>query len=397
MPTADAWILPAGELDQSSTNPASAAAPAPAKLVRSTIDIPEPGPGEVLVAPLVGCWEGNMGHAVTRAPIDICRARGEDGVVLGNAGTVRVLRCGPDVTTVEPGQKALVFGIGTSDRWGYPIGAFAYDAPGTVGVLATRTVMPQTTLIPLPDDTRYSDAQWAAFSLRYITAWGNWHVAYPTFRVQMPESFAPSPHVWAWGGGVSLAELDLAQRHGCRSVMLASTPARLKQIEIAGITPLDRTLFGDLRFDERRWSMDPEYRELYRENEKAFLAEVLQRTNGDMVQIFVDMIGGPLHRVTSKALGRQSVRTTAGWKAGMKTWTLRATDCISRQQHINTHYARYDQGVDAVAYAERTGWIPTPDPRLYTFDEVPELVDDYHNDCFDFFPCFQVNDEASAA
>ena len=390
MPSADAWILPAGDADQPAVS-----ATTPARLVRGTIDVPEPGPGEVLVAPLYGCWEGNMGHAVARAPIDVCRARKEPGVVLGNAGTVQVLRCGRDVTTVEPGQKALVFGIGTSDRWGYPIGAFAYDCPNTVGVLATRTVMPQSALIPLPENSRHTDAQWAAFSLRYITAWGNWAVAYPTFRVQMPEQFAPEPHVWAWGGGVSLAELDLAKRHGCRTVMLASTPARLKTIEGTGVTPLDRTIFGDLRFDDRRWSMDPEYRDIYRENEKAFLAEVEQRTDGDMVQIFVDMIGGPLHRVTTKALGRQAVRTTAGWKAGMKTWTLRATDCINRSQHVNTHYARYDQGVDAVAYAEQTGWMPTPDPRIYTFDEVPELAADYHNDCFDFFPCFQVNDAAS--
>lgn len=392
MPAADAWILPAAAAGRP-----AASAGGPARLVRTAIDVPEPGPGEVLVAPLYGCWEGNMGHAVARTPIDVCRARGESGVVLGNAGTVRVLRCGPDVTTVEPGQKALVFGIGTSDRWGYPIGAFAYDTPGTVGVLATRTVMPQSTLIPLPEHSRHSDAQWAAFSLRYITAWGNWNVAYPTFRVQMPQEFAPEPHVWAWGGGVSLAELDLARRHGCRTVMLASTPTRLKTIESAGVTPLDRTIFGDLRFDERRWSMDPEYRDIYRENEKAFLAEVEQRTDGDMVQIFVDMIGGPLHRVTTKALGRQSVRTTAGWKAGMKTWTLRATDCISRHQHVNTHYARYDEGVEAIAYAERTGWIPTPDERVYGFDEIPELAADYHEDAFDFFPCFQVNDDASAS
>jgi hypothetical protein len=48
-------------------------------------------------------------------------------------------------------------------------------------------------------------------------------------------------------------------------------------IEGAGVTPLDRTVFGDLSFDKR---------------------------------------------------------------------PLRATDCIDRHQHVNTHYARYDQGVE---------------------------------------------------
>ncbi|HEX6042270.1 MAG TPA: hypothetical protein VFZ20_29810, partial [Longimicrobium sp.] len=71
---ADAWLLYAGETDT----------PRRAALVRETIDIPAAGPGEVIAEPLYGCWEGNMGHAVNRVPVDICRQRREPRVVIGN-------------------------------------------------------------------------------------------------------------------------------------------------------------------------------------------------------------------------------------------------------------------------------------------------------------------------
>ena len=77
----DAWVIYAGE---------KGAPPTPTKLVRETFEFSDPGPEEALVSPLFGCMEGNMGHAVERKPIDLCLARGEAKVVVGNAGVVRV-------------------------------------------------------------------------------------------------------------------------------------------------------------------------------------------------------------------------------------------------------------------------------------------------------------------
>ena len=39
----------------------------------------------------------------------------------------------------------------------------------------------------------------------------------------------PIPHVWGWGGGTTFAELDLARRHGCHTVMLSGHDGRLEQ------------------------------------------------------------------------------------------------------------------------------------------------------------------------
>ena len=380
---ADAWVLYAGESDT----------PTRAKLVRETIDIPSPGSREVLARPLYGCWEGNMGHALNRRPVDICRQRGEQSVVIGNAGVVRVIEVGKDVKTLTPGQTAVIFCTGVEDRWGYPETIFAYDAPGTMGCLSTLTKLGERQLIAIPDGTKHSLPQWAAFSLRYVTAWSNWELAYSVFRLSVSEQECLQPHVWSWGGGVSLAELDLAHRSGCRTVMLSGNDHHLSSIPQLGVTPVDRRTFGDVSCDEEQYKADPEYRKAYKVVEQAFFEEVRRRTEGEMVQIFLDYVGNPVYRLTLKGLSREGVITTAGWKAGMEMWHLRAKECIERHQHVYTHYARYAQGQKAVLYAELNDWMPKVDERVYAFDEIPQLADDYEAERTDYFPCFSIDPE----
>lgn len=381
---ADAWVLHAGDGSRN---------PGPAELVRETFEFDDIGPNEVLCQPLYGCWEGNMGHALQRKPVDICVQRKEDKCVIGNAGVVRILDVGKDVKAVEPGQNAIIFCNGVEDKWGYPMKIMGYDAPGTMGVLATKMKCTERQLIPIADDTQHSLAQWAAFSLRYVTAWSNWEVAHGTFRLLVNWDELAAPHVWSWGGGVSLAQLDLARRHGCRTVMLSGNEIRLRTIEQTGVTPLDRRQFGKLWFDEKLYRTDPEYKAEYRAAEERFLATVRERTKGDMVHIFIDYVGGPVYRATLKALAREGIITTAGWKEGMRLSNLRAIECIERHQHIHTHYARYTQGWKSVAYAEPNGWMPIIDDRIYTFDEIPELADAYENGRVNCFPCYSINPE----
>src|SRR6185503_18978816 len=97
-----AWVLHRGERQRGG-------APVPAELVEESFPIPDLGPEEVLAEPIYGCWEGNMGHALQRVPVDICRLRREDKVVIGNAGVVRVLETGSAVTRLHPGDHCLVF------------------------------------------------------------------------------------------------------------------------------------------------------------------------------------------------------------------------------------------------------------------------------------------------
>lgn len=361
-----------------------------ASLELESIEVRDPGEGELLVEPLYGCWEGNMDHALTRDPVDVNKQREEERVVLGNSGVVRVLRAGPGVEGWREGSVALVFAASALDALGYPEKIFAYDAPGTIGCLATRTVMRAHELLPLPEETRHALASWAAFSLRSVTAWSNWELAYGTFRLQAPAEELPAPHVWGWGGGTTLAELDLARRAGCRAVMLSASDGHLAEIAATGVTALDRRAFGPLRYKERTAADDAEERRVYLEAERAFLREVARRTDGQGVHIFVDYVGAPVMRATQKALARLGVITSAGWKEGMTTSFLRGVACIARQQHVHTHYARRGQGAAAVAYGEASGWVPRVTDAVWRFEDVPALARSYHEGRTGYFPVYAV-------
>ncbi|MEH1169327.1 hypothetical protein V6V47_28505 [Micromonospora sp. CPCC 205539] len=388
METTQAWILPAGPTDRREHG----------SLHLGTVALSEPGPEDALVEPVLVGWEGNCYHAVQRRPIDIARARGEQQVVLGNSGVVRVLRPPLFQTneTLREGDLCLVQANCRPDRFGYPVNgaAFGYDAPGTVGLLARRTVIPGTCLVPLPTDTLYSAEQWAAFSIRYVTAWANWRIAYGTWRLQMTKEDQPVPFVWGWGGGTTFAELTLAASQGAEATIITSHDERMNLAKGQGLAAVDRRAFPDIAFGERD-AADPDQVARYRASEAIFLSAVRDATGGLGVSIFVDYLGGSLLRATLKALARQGVVTTAGWREGLKTSLVRASECIERHQHVHTHYARRFEVVDAMAFGERRGWMPPTGAigEPWNYDDLPGLVDAYAEDqVVAYFPLVRVND-----
>ena len=364
---------------------------APANLIKETFELSAPAENEVIAAPLFGCWEGNMAHSIKRKPIDICRFRNEEKVIIGNAGVVEIVDVGKAVKTVRPGQKAVIFCIGEEDWFGFPKTIMGYDAAGTMGCLATMMKGNDRQFIPIPEHSPYSLSQWAGFSLRYITAWSNWEMAHGTYRLSVTAHELAAINVWGWGGGVTIAELDLARRFGAHAVMLSSSPERLNLIERMGIRPLNRAKYGNLYYDYDRYKGDTDYARQYRRAEEEFLTDVFEMTKGRKVQIFIDMIGTPVFRSTLKALARQGVITTAGWREGMELNLTRAIECIERHQHIHTHYARFSQGWQAVAFANGNNWLPPEPDCIYSFDEIPTLSEDYKQEKTEYFPIFSIN------
>jgi NADPH:quinone reductase-like Zn-dependent oxidoreductase len=384
--TTDAWVIYHGPTKTNSSKPV------PAELVKEEFTFPDIGDYEVLAETIYGSWEANMTHALQRQPVDICRQRGEEKAVIGNAGVVRILRAGDAVKSVTEGDMCLVFCNGVWDRFGYPEKIFAYDAPNTIGLLAKRTKLHEKQIIPIPKNSLYGLEQWAAFSLRYITAWANWKKAYGCWRSQFEDGETPPLFVWGWGGGVSLAELALARHFGAQVAMTSSDDRRLETIRQMEIEPVDRRLFIDLNLDEARYNTDVVFRKAYQQSEEIFLSLVKEHTQGMGVSIFIDYIGAPVFRATLKALSRQGIITTAGWKKGMKTSTIRAVECMKWHTHVHTHYAPYAQGVKSVSFAEENGWLPVINSKIYSFDEIPRLAQDYAAGKIDtYFPIFQVN------
>lgn len=361
--TTDAWVLPS-----------TARQPGRGTLIREEFRFPEISATEVLATPIYGCLEGNMLHAIERDPIDICGLRGEDAVVLGNSGVVRVERIGAEVDLVREGDLCLVFGNAVWDEQGYPIKIMAYDAPGTMGVLAKTMKLNQRQLIPIPAGSPFTLQQWAAFSLRYISAWANWRVAYACWQSQMLGVPPEETIVCAWGGGVSYAQLALARKLGCPVIMICSNADRFELLRQSGIEPIDRSQFDADQL------------------EASVLAAIAERTGGRGVSIFIDNIGGSAHRITLKALARQGVIATCGWKAGMRTSIARAIECQQRHIHVHTHYARYSEGLDAVRFAAEQNWMPPHEDRVWSWEEIPALIDEYaRGNVASYFPIFAVN------
>jgi NADPH:quinone reductase-like Zn-dependent oxidoreductase len=362
-------------------------------LSRERFLLPDVEDDEALVEPLLGSWEANIEHALSRQPIDVCRTRLESQVVLGNLGVVRVLRPAKTAPSSKEGDICLVMPFAQRDRRGYAELIYAYDSPGTVGILAKRTKIKADLLLPIPENTGYSLAQWAAYA-RYFTAWDNWRVAYRCWLTQMEGSDPAKELVFGWGGGVVFAELQLAKRAGFRVAMTASTDRRLSYLTEQGITAVDRRLFRDLQYDPDAARGDEEYSRRYRASEAQFLKTIDDLSDNAGVAIFLDNIGAPLHKATVKALARQGVLATVGWKQGMRMNDLRAAECIKRHLHVNTHVWRFDDSPQIRDYQEATGWMPEIDPdAIYDFDHVPQLADDYRTGRIDtYFPIFRVNE-----
>ncbi|MBC8352035.1 MAG: zinc-binding dehydrogenase [Planctomycetes bacterium] len=363
MISTEAWVLPS-----------NTRRPGNAELIREAFTFPDITPNEVLAKPLYGCMEGNMLHALQRDPVDICQERSEDSVVLGNAGVVVVERIGSAVTNVTEGETCIVFGNGIWDEQGYPVKILGYDAPSSMGVLARSMKLHERQLIRVPVESEYSLEQWAAFSLRYISAWANWRVAYACWRSQMQGVAPADTVVCAWGGGVSFAQLALAKRLGCRVMMACSHPERLELLQQEGIEAIDRRQFHDDDFEDK------------------FLKTIAEKTDGKGVSIFIDNIGTPVHRVTLKALARQGVVTTCGWKLGMRTHIARAIECLNRHIHVHTHYARYQEGLDAVQFGEEYVWLPPHPEHIWSWNEIPTMFREYAaGNIASYFPIFSVN------
>ncbi|GAA1985352.1 zinc-binding dehydrogenase [Catenulispora subtropica] len=335
-----------------------------------------------------------MDHALTRSPIDVCSSRGEDAVVLGNLGVVRVLAVnapGPDVRARE-GDLCLLMPFGKLDRFEYAELAYAYDCPHTIGLLAKQTKLSARLLLPLPEGTAHSLNQWAAYG-RYFTAWDNWHKAYGCWRTQVPDDDPANHLVFGWGGGVAFAELLLAKRAGFRVAMTAGSDARLAFLREHGITAVDRRRFPDLSLPGRRRRTDPDWHQRRLISVNGFLDVVKELSDGYGVAVFVDNIGEPLYDVTLGALAREGVVTTCGWKAGMRLAHLRGAESIARHFHVNTHVWRLPDSPQILDFMETEGWVaPVGSDVVYDFDRVPELADDYASGAIgSYFPLYRVN------
>ena len=336
----EAWVLK--EKDEAS-----------AEFVYEEFEFSDIQSDEVLAEPLIGSVEGNYVHAVEKKPENIFAARGEDRIVLGNAGIVRIKETGSDVKNVAPGDICILFGNAKPDKYGYPIKVTGYDQPGSVGMLAKTIKLTSHEVIPIPKDTKLTYEQWAMFSLKFVTAWSNWKSALKAFRIQMEDMPLEEMNVWGWGGGVSYAELRLASLLGCRTGMILGSSDMQELCRKNGIAAVDRNM-----------------------PQSSIIEEVMKLTGGEGVSVFIDNIGKATYNTTMRLLSRQGVLATCGWRSGGMYPVIRQNECINRHIHVFTHYAPMRDGIEAIDFAEKHDWIPPYDGEVCSFEKVPQLIED---------------------
>jgi NADPH:quinone reductase-like Zn-dependent oxidoreductase len=127
-------------------------------------------------------------------------------------------------------------------------------------------------------------------------------------------------------------------------------------------------------------------------SEAQFLRAVREITGDARVAIFIDNIGGPVHRATLRALGRQGVITTSGWDRGALLSTNRIESCMNRHIHVHTHGMRRANGVEACQFMSDSDWIPPENPPVWSWDDIPDLAARFGSGELDsYFPVFEVN------
>jgi NADPH:quinone reductase len=220
----------------------------PEVLQSTSVDVPEPGFGEVRVRlSAVGVNFIDVYHRTGLYPLDPPFTPGQEG-----AGVVAAL--GPGVTEFAVGERV----------------AYAMQ----LGSYAEQVVIPADRLVAVPDGVALEDA--AAVMLQGMTAH---YLVHSTYAVQQGDTVL----VHAAAGGVGLLLVQMASRAGARVIGTASTHEKARMARDAGA----------------------EHVILY--SEQDFQAEARRLTGGKGLQVVYDSVGkttflGSLHSLAPRGM-----------------------------------------------------------------------------------------------
>lgn len=338
--------------------------------LQQDVVLPDLHKGQSRVRPLAVGWEGNNSHAIERKPLDVSKSRAEDRIVLGNNGVVELLEtASEDLKRQAEGCDGVflvqpIFHPGAVSDNGSLISVFGYDMRGSGGLLSRETIVPDSILLPLPvghENVKY----WASFTIRYMTAWSLFFRASRVFSVlhngQSPQVFA------GWGGGTTLALLQLAKLQGHDAVMFCSTAEKCAEAALHGIAAVNTT---DLMVALGDGASEGDIVKAFR----VAVSEALGRRAE--IDVMVDFVGTPTADLTLALLRRGGVMATAGWKTGPMTRVNRALSAIKHHTHVYAHHANISEIADCLAFAIENDWC-SKRVRSYDFDQVDALHSDY--------------------
>jgi NADPH:quinone reductase-like Zn-dependent oxidoreductase len=195
----------------------------PEVLTRETIDLPDPGPREVLVRV----------RAVALNHLDLWVRRGlphlrlEYPHRLGSDVVGEIEALGPGARNARVGDRVVVspgFSCGVCDRClsgaDNLCASFGILGEHRSGGYARHLIVPDANLVPYPGDLPFT--QVAAVPLVFLTAW---QMLVDKARVKPGETVL----VHAAGSGVSTAAIQIARLHGARVIATASSDAKAQR------------------------------------------------------------------------------------------------------------------------------------------------------------------------
>ena len=226
------------------------------QLVFHEVAVPEPGPGQVLVAiKAVSLNYRDLAVVTGRYPRDASQP-----TTIASDGSGQVIAVGDGVTAFKTGDRVVgsFFQKWISGPFAREYGASALGG-GIDGVLTQFRVFHQAGLLRVPDHLSFEEA--ATLPCAGLTAW---NALVPTAHVQAGDTV-----LLLGTGGVSIFGLQFAKLHGARVIITSSSDEKLARAKALGA---DETI---------NYKTHPDWDQ-----------EVLRLTGGQGVDIVLEVGGG---------------------------------------------------------------------------------------------------------
>jgi len=331
------------------------------------------GQRDVHVRVLAVSVEHNVVHAALADTFNIVAARGGE-IQPGNCFAGEVVAVGGDVQRFRTGDVVLSCANPENDPFGYPLRAWAYDQPNSLGCYAEEIVVSERQLAPAPLECGLTLWQLAAAPLRAASAHHLWRRGEAIFRAKVPREKLARLNVLAFGGGVSEFFLMLARSEGHRAFYCAANPKRRERLEKMGIETLDQSEFG--RFERP-------------EDVRAFGRTARRRTDGAGMHVVCDMFRGPVFAAGLAVLSRQGVDVSSGWQLARDV-TYNSAALSLRQITIDhAHFETVDGCATSLSLLG-TVFRPLVHDEIYPFEALPRALSELHRNTLDGIPVVRV-------
>jgi crotonyl-CoA carboxylase/reductase len=247
-----------------------------------SIEVPEPGPGEVLVRVMAAGVNYNGVWASLGLPVSIFRYTGYDFHIAGSDASGVVDRVGPGVTRWKPGDEVVIHcnqscGECPECNGLDPMACsrqkiWAYES--NWGSFAEYCKVQAQQLLPKPPALTWEQA--ASYGLTYFTAY---RMLVDQARIQAGDNVL----VWGAGGGLGTFAVQLCALYGANAIAVVSSDDKIDLVRELGAAAI---------VDRREFALsDPDTGERIFDETKRFGKAIRELTGGEDCNVVFEHVG----------------------------------------------------------------------------------------------------------